>query len=77
MCVCECVYLDHKFRNDAVELGSGVAEALRAGAQGAEVGGSAGHDAVVQLELHAAHRLTLDLDIEVNVGHLCNNKLTD
>lgn len=42
--------LEHELGDDSVEARAGVAEALLARAEGSEVGGSLGHNRVVQLE---------------------------
>lgn len=67
----EVTALDHELLDDAVELGAlvveglaGLAQALLAGAQGAEVLGRLGHDVVVQLHDDPAGLLGADLDVE-------------
>lgn len=50
----EVTALEHELRDDAVELAAGVAEALLAGAEGAEVLGGLGDDVVEELEVDAA-----------------------
>lgn len=52
--------LQHELRDDAVELGVLVAEALLAGAEGAEVLGRLGDDIVEELEVNAAVLLCRD-----------------
>ena len=50
----EVTALKHELRDDAVELGALVAEAVFAGAQLVEVSGRLGHLVVVELEAHVA-----------------------
>lgn len=50
----EVTALEHKVRDNTVELGASVAKALLAGAQGAEVLNGLGDDVVVQVEVDAA-----------------------
>jgi len=50
----EVTALEHELRDDAVETRAGVAEALLAGAESAEVLGGLGDDVVVELEVDAA-----------------------
>ena len=50
----EVTALEHELRDDAVEARAGVAEALLAGAESAEVFGGLGDDVVVEVELDAA-----------------------
>ena len=50
----EVAALEHEVRDDAVELGAIVAEALLARAQRAEVLGRLGNNIVVELEVDAA-----------------------
>jgi hypothetical protein len=45
--------MEHKVWDDAVELGPGIAKALLAGAEGAEVLCRLGHHIVVELEVDA------------------------
>jgi hypothetical protein len=50
----EVTALKHELRDDAVELGARVAEALLAGGEGAEVLGRLGHVFAVEVEVHDA-----------------------
>ena len=50
----EVTTLKHELRDDSVELGGLVAEALLAGAESTEVLSSLGHDVVEQLEVDPA-----------------------
>lgn len=50
----EVTTLKHEIRDDTVELGAGVAEALLASAEGAEVLDGLGDDVVEELEVDAA-----------------------
>jgi hypothetical protein len=50
----EVTTLEHELGDDTVELGAAVAEALLAGAQGAEVLSRLGDDIVEELEVDAA-----------------------
>lgn len=50
----EVTALKHELRDDTVEPGAGIAEALLAGAEGAEVLGGLGDDVVEEVELDAA-----------------------
>jgi len=68
----EVTTLRHELRDDTVELGAGVAEALLAGAQSTEVLGGRGDDLVVELERDATPVLDFSLgvgvrDVEVNL----------
>lgn len=49
----EVTTLEHEIRDDAVERGALVAEALLAGAESTEVLSGLGHDGVVELEVDA------------------------
>jgi hypothetical protein len=64
----EVTTLKHELRDDTVEPGAGIAEALIAGAQGAEVLGGLGNDVVEEVELDAAVGSAVGrLDVEVAV----------
>lgn len=58
----EVAALEHKVGDDAVELGALVAEALLAGAEGAEVLGRLGDDVVKELEVDAPGLLCTTLE---------------
>lgn len=61
--------LEHEVRDDTVEARAGVAKALLAGAERAEVGGGLGDDVIVELEDDAAGRLLVDGDVKVCLRH--------
>lgn len=65
----EVTTLEHELGNDTVERRALVAEALLTGGESAEVGGSLGHNVVVELELDGAERRTVLSDVEENVAH--------
>ncbi len=83
----EITALDHELLDDAVEDAAlvaqglaGLAEALLAGAETAEVLGRLGHDVIVQLEGDAAGSLLADRDVEEDtaallglLGHFCRS----
>ena len=76
----EITTLDHELLDDAVEDAAlvveglaALAQALLAGAEGAEVLGRLGHDVVVQLEDNTAGRLATDRDIELFKKYSQNN----
>ena len=73
----EVAALDHEGLDDAVEAGAlvvqgdaGLADALLAGAEGAEVFGGLGHEVGVELHDDAAGGLAADGDVEVDAGVL-------
>lgn len=73
----EVTTLDHKGLDDTVESGAlvverdaSLADALLAGAEGAEVLGGLGHQRGVQLHDDAAGGLAVDGDVEVDTGLL-------
>ncbi len=65
----EVTTLQHKVRDDTVERTALVAEALLAGAQGAEVLARARHLLRVQLHDNAAHRRTIGGHVKETSGH--------
>ena len=63
--------LEHELRDDTVEWRRLVAEALLAGAEGAEVGGRLWDHVVVELEADGAEGGAIGRDLEEDVGHGC------
>ena len=63
--------LEHELRDDTVEWRRLVAEALLAGAEGAEVGGRLWDHVVVELEADGAEGGAVGRDLEEDVGHGC------
>lgn len=64
----EVTALEHELRDDPVEAGALVAEAVLAGGQLAEVLRRLGNDVVVQLEDDAPGSVAVNGDVEENVG---------